>query len=73
MGTPHTLDSLSHIDFYMYDVTTEVQGWSELQCLVFYGTARDLKWIFPSLPGKTKELVSVKKLRVGEGNWTCVN
>ena len=27
--------------------------------------------MFPSLPGEAKDLVSAKKLIVGEGGWTC--
>ena len=30
-----------------------------------------LKRLFPSLPGESKDLVSVKKIQVGEGGWTC--
>ena len=33
---------------------------------------RDIKWRFPSLPGESKDLASVKKVLAGEGDWTCV-
>ena len=46
-----TLDSLTHIDFYMDEVISSVQGVPDLQHRVFYGTVRALKWLFLSLPG----------------------
>ena len=39
---------------------------------VFGGTVSALKLLFPSLPVEYKYLVSVKKLLVGESDWTCV-
>ena len=49
-----------------------VQGAPDCQHRVFDSTVRALKWLFPYLPGELKDLVSVKKLVVGEGDWTCV-
>ena len=48
------------------------RGGVDHQHRVFDGTVRALKWLFPSLPGGLKDLVSVKKLVAGEGDWTCV-
>ena len=53
-GPPHTPESLTHIDCYMDDAISVVQGGSERQQRVFDGTARALKWIFPLLPGEAK-------------------
>ena len=72
LGPPHTLDSLTHIDCYMDDVITAVQGGPDRQHEVFCGTVRALKWIFPSLPGETKDFVIVMKLMAGKGDWTYV-
>ena len=66
-GPPHTPESLTHIDFYMDDVISAVQGGPDCQHLVFDGTVRALKWLFPSLPGELKNSVSVKKLVEIEG------
>ena len=52
----------------MDDVISVVQGGAEKQHRVFDGTVHDLKWIFPSLLGESKELVSVKNLLGGEGD-----
>ena len=49
-----------------------VQGGSDLQHRVFDGTVPSLKWIFASLLEDLKDLVSMKKLVVGEGGCTCV-
>ena len=68
LGPPYTLDSLTPIDFYMDDVITPVQGGADQQHEVFDGTVRALKWVFPFLPGETKDSVSVKKLMAGEGD-----
>ena len=67
-GPPHTIDILTHVVCYMEDVITAVHEGPDRQHKVFDGTVRSLKWIFPSLPGKTKYSVSVKKLMAGEGN-----
>ena len=32
----------------------------------------DLKWILLSLSGNIKDLLSVKNLLEGEGDWTCI-
>ena len=32
---------------------------------------RALKWLFPSLPGESKDYVIVNKLLAVEGDWTC--
>ena len=69
---PHTPESLTHIDFYMYDVISVVQGGADCQHRVFDGTVRALKWLFLSLPGELKDSVSVKNIVAGEGYWTCV-
>ena len=71
-GPPHTLDSLTHIGFYMDDVITSFQVRADPQREVFGYTVQALKWLFPPLPGKTKDSVSVKNLMAGEGDWTCV-
>ena len=65
------MDSLTHIDCYMGDVITALQGGAEQQREVFDGTIQALKWIFLSLPGETKYSVSIKRLMAGKGNWTC--
>ena len=70
-GTPYTPESLTHFYFYMGDVISAVQGRPDCQHLSFDGTVCDLKWLFLSLPGDLKELLSVKKLVAGEGGWTC--
>ena len=71
-GLPRTLERLTHIDYYMYDMITVVQGGPEQQRQVFDGTVRSLKWLFSYLPGKTKDSVSVNKLKAGEGDWNHV-
>ena len=60
-----------HIDCYMDDVISVVQGGPDRQHQVFDGTLRTLKWLFPSLPMDLKDSVSVKKLVAGEGGWNC--
>ena len=57
-GPPHTSASLTHIDCYMDDVIAVAQGGAERQHRVFDSTVRALKWLFPSLPGEAKDLVS---------------
>ena len=54
----------------MDDVITAVQGGADRQREVFDGTFRALKCLFMSLPDETKDSVSIKKLMVGEGDWT---
>ena len=71
-GPPHALDCLTHIDCYMDDVITVVQGRPERQRQVFNSTFQALKWLFPSLPGEFKGSVITKKLKTGKGDWTCV-
>ena len=51
---PHTLDSLTHIYCYMYDLITAVKGVSQRQCQVFGITIWAFKWIFPSSTYQTK-------------------
>ena len=70
-GLPYTLDSFTHINCCTDDVVTAIQGGAYQQHEVFNGTARALKWLFPSLPGETKDSVSVNKLIASEGKWTC--
>ena len=72
MVTPHTLDSLTHIDCYMDDLITAVQGGSGYQHQVFDGTVQALRRLFSSLPREMKDSVNAKKLQMGEGDWTCV-
>ena len=71
-GPPHTQESLTHIDCCMDGIVSVVQGGVDRQHRVFDGTVRALKWLFSSLPRELKDLVSVKKLVAGEGDWTCV-
>ena len=56
----------------MDDVISAVQGGEEQQHPVFYSTVCAIKLLPPSLPGKSKDLVLVKKLLDGEGDWECV-
>ena len=72
-GLPHTLESLAHIDLCVDAVTTVLQIGPKWQRQVFDGTIQALKWLLFSLPDYTKDLVSVKNLLTGEGNWTCAN
>ena len=71
-GPPQTPESLTHIDCYMDDVISVVQGGPDRQHRVFDDTVCAIKWLFPSLPGELKDSVSVQKLVAGEGDWTCV-
>ena len=71
LAPPHTPESLTHIDYYINDVISVVQGGPDCQHRVFYGTFRALKWLFPSLLGELKDSVSVKNILAGEGDWTC--
>ena len=43
---PHTIDIPTHINCYMGDVITAVQGGPDRQCEVFDSTVRALKWFF---------------------------
>ena len=45
-GPPHTPESLTHIDCYIDDVISAVQGFPDRQHQVFDGTVRALKWLF---------------------------
>ena len=56
----------------MDDVITVIQAGAELQRSIFYGTVRALNWIFLYFSGEAKDSVSVKKLKAGEDDWTCV-
>ena len=69
---PHTRESLNHIDCYMDDVISVVQGGLDRQHRVFDGTIHALKCLFPSLPGELKESVNVKQIVAEEGDCTCV-
>ena len=71
-GPPYTLDILIQIDFYIDDIITAVHGGPEQKRKVFGGTVWALKWLFLSFPGETKDSMSVKKIRTGEINRTCV-
>ena len=64
-GPPHTLYILTHLDYYMDDMIEVVQGGAEQHFQVFDSTLRDLKWIFPPLPGGTKDLAIMKISRWG--------
>ena len=54
---PHNSERLNHIDCYMDDVISAVQGGTEQEHKVFDNTVRELKRIFPLLPGEAKESV----------------
>ena len=71
-GPPHTCISLIHIDCYMDNVISAVQGDLEKQHQVFDSTVCAIKWLLPSLPGESKDSVSVKKLLAEERCWTCI-
>ena len=45
--TPHTPESLTHIDCYMDDIISAVQGVPDRQHRVFGGTLCALKWLLP--------------------------
>ena len=64
----HTLESLTNIYCYMDGFISLVQGDPYHQHRVFDGTVRALKWLFLSLPGELKNLVSTKNLLAGEGD-----
>ena len=68
---PHTRRNLAHIDCYLNDIISVVQGGPERQHQVFNRKVCTLKCLFPSLPRESKDSVSVKKLLAGEGGWTC--
>ena len=54
-GPLHTPESLTHINCYMNDVISAVQGIPDRQHRVFDVTVRDLKWLFMSLRGELKD------------------
>ena len=66
IGLIHSLDGLTHIDLYMDDIITAVQGGTKQQCQVFGDTVRAFKWIFPYLLNEAKDLATTKKLLAGE-------
>ena len=66
LGYPHPY--LLHID----NVIVLLQGRSDFHTQVFNGMVWVLKSLFPYLEYKVKELLSIKRLRVGEGEWTCI-
>ena len=66
-GPPHTLDNLTHIDCYMYDVIVSVQGGTEQQRQVFYSSIQALRWLFPSLPVKNEGLGDHEESLGGRG------
>ena len=55
----------------MDDVISAVQGVPDLQHRVFDCTVCSLKFLFLSLMGELKDLVSVKDPLAGEGGWAC--
>ena len=55
----------------MDDVIYAVQGGGEQQHRLFDSTVCALICLFPSLPGRSKDSVSYKKLLTVEGGWTC--
>ena len=69
---PHTYRSLTHIDCYMDDIISAVQGVLEIQHQVFDSIVCAFKCMFTSLPEESKDWVIVKKLLAGEGRWNCV-
>ena len=57
----------------MDEVLSEVRGgWVDQQHQVIDSIVCAIKWIFPLLPGKAKDLVSNKKLLAGEVDWECM-
>ena len=72
LGLRHTPKSLNHIDWYMDEVISAVQGGTYRQYRVFDGTVCALKQLFPSLLGDLKDSARVKNILAGEGDWTCV-
>ena len=69
---PHTNESLTHIDFYMDGIISAVQGGPDRHDKFFDGTVCALKWLFLSLTGESNDLVRVKRILAGEGDWACV-
>ena len=62
---PHTLDNLTNMYWYMYDVIKVVWCGPKWYLQVFDGTSWALKWLFPYFTQKTNDLVSIKKLLEG--------
>ena len=60
LGPLHIPESLAYIYCCMNDVISVVPGVPYRQHRIFDGTVHALNWIFPSLPGEIKDLVSVK-------------
>ena len=56
----------------MNDTIIVVHGGTELQRQVFNGTLQSLKWFLLYFTGETKDLVRIKKLRVGDRDCTFV-
>ena len=50
-GPPQDHASRTHIDFYMYDVISTVQGRLDQKKQLFDGNVSTLKWIFPYMTG----------------------
>ena len=53
----------------MDDVIKMVQGGPKQQHQVFDGNFWALKWLFPYLPDKIKESVSINNILAKEGDW----
>ena len=70
-GLPLTLDSLTHIHYYVDNSIMTVQDGKKRQCQVLKGSVWYLKLIFPFLPINAKESVSIKNMlcvcRGGQG------
>ena len=54
----------------MDGVIYTVKGGTKRQHQVFDDTVCALKYLFPSLPGESKDLANVKKHLEEEGEWT---
>ena len=57
------------MDVYMYDLNCLVQGSHAQQRQVTEMVLQGIKDIFPSLPSKIKDSISIKKDRQGDGYW----
>ena len=55
------------MDVYMYDLNCLVQGSHAQQRQVTEMVLQGIKDIFPSLPSKIKDSISIKKDRQGDG------
>ena len=63
---------LQYADVYVDDINCLAQGDAVQQQRVSELVLRALKDIYPTIPGKTKDSVSLKKARAGDGDWEQV-